>query len=452
MIKTVNPYTKENIKTFTYISDEEVKEAILHSHASFQHFKKESYSSRSQMLLKLADLFHSEKERLAKVITSEMGKPIQQAKAEIEKCAWVCTYYAQNAAELLKPKQIKTDASISEVHYEASGVLLAIMPWNYPYWQVMRCLAPAVMLGNAVLLKHADNVLQSAQLLQELVHKAGVPTHFFQHIIIKENQTEAIIAHPHITGVTLTGSTKAGSAVASLAGKYLKKSVLELGGSNAMLVFEDADLEKTADICVQARFQNTGQSCIAGKRLLVQDTVYPTFLELLTTKIKQLQVGDPTDENTYISVLAREDLAENLSRQLKDSLAMGGKLRLGGQRKFTFFEPTLVEDVTPNMPIFDEETFGPLLAVTSFQTEQEAVDLANHKHYGLGVSIFTADQDKALRLVPLFKDGAVFINSLVKSDPRLPFGGTQKSGYGRELGEEGIHEFANIKTVYISAI
>ncbi len=448
MIQLTNPYNNKKFNNYEYIGDQEINLAIQNAHQAFNTYKNVEFENRSQFLKNLAQLLRENILELAKSMTNEMGKPITQAKGEIEKCAWLCEYYADNAKSLLEPKTIKTDASLSEVHYEASGVLLAIMPWNYPYWQVMRCLAPAIMLGNAVLLKHADNVLQSAQLLEKLIQQAGVPNNFFQHLIIEENQTEQIIANAHITGVTLTGSTKAGSAVASLAGKHIKKSVLELGGSNALLVLEDADLEKTANICVKARFQNTGQSCIAGKRLLVSELIYEKFITILKEKISDLVVGNPFEEETYISVLAREDLAIQLEKQLNESVKMGAKISCGGFRKSTFFEPTLVEKVTPEMPIFKEETFGPVLAVTSFKNIDEAISLANHSNYGLGVSIFTEHTNQVRTLINRFSDAAVFINSLVKSDPRLPFGGTKDSGFGRELGKEGLLEFANIKTVY----
>ena len=449
MIQLYNPYNGDFINEYKYISNADVETAITNAHQAFVNYKSIDFKVRSQFLKQLAVLLKEHKHKLANSMMLEMGKPIAQAKAEIEKCAWLCEYYADNAASFLAPKQVKTEAQLSEIHYEASGVLLAIMPWNYPFWQVLRCLAPAIMLGNTVVLKHADNVLQSAQLLENLVLKAGLPKYFFQHLIIKEEQTELIIANPQVKAVSLTGSTKAGSAVASLAGKHIKKSVLELGGSNALVVFKDADIKSTVDICVQARFQNTGQSCIAGKRLLLHHAIYEEFMSALEQKVKQLEVGNPAEEDTYISVLAREDLAENLENQLKKSVEMGAEIRCGGHRKSTFFEPTLVEKATPNMPIFEEETFGPLLAITAFQDTDEAIKLANHKHYGLGVSLFTKDVELAKKLAPKFKDGAVFINSLVKSHPKLPFGGSQSSGYGRELGKEGLLEFANLKTLYV---
>lgn len=451
MIQQHNPYNGDFLNEFQYISNTDVEVAITNAHQAFRNYKQISFEERSKGLRNLSSLLKENKNKLATFMMLEMGKPIAQAIAEIEKCAWVCEFYAENAASFLTHKQIKTDAQLSEIHYEASGILLAIMPWNYPFWQVLRCLAPAVMLGNAVVLKHADNVLQSAKLLENLVLEAGFPKYFFQHLIIKEEQTELIIANPHVKAVTLTGSTKAGSAVAKLAGKHIKKTVLELGGSNALVVFKDADIKSTVDICVKARFQNTGQSCIAGKRLLLHEAIYEEFMLELEQKVKQLVVGNPAENETYISVLAREDLAENLENQLKKSVEMGAKIRCGGNRKSTFFEPTLVEHVTPKMPVFEEETFGPLLAVTSFKNTDEAIKLANHQHYGLGVSLFTKDIEMAKKIATKFTDGAVFVNSLVKSDPRLPFGGSQDSGYGRELGKEGLLEFATIKTLYVES-
>lgn len=448
-LRTYNPYSHQQLETFTYIDDEAVEISIKNAHSAYQSYQSMGIEKRQEILYSFSKIWLDEADALANTCTISMGKPISQAKAEVEKCAWLCRYYAENGAKFIKPTVVSTDANQSEVHYEAMGVVLAIMPWNYPYWQVMRCLAPAILLGNAVLLKHADNVLPCAQYLQKLAAKSGLPEGFFQHLIIQESQVEKLIASPLVVGVSLTGSTRAGSAVASLAGKYIKKSVLELGGSNALVVLEDASLEKTVDTCLQARFQNTGQSCIAGKRLLVHEKIYDAFIELLTEKVRLLKAGNPLKQDTYIGVLAREDLAEQLEKQLQASVSLGASIRCGGQRNKTFFEPTLVENVTPEMPLFKEETFGPVLAITKFSTLDEAVALANHTKYGLGVSVFSDNIEKAKTLIPLFKDGAVFINSLVKSHPALPFGGVGQSGYGRELGKEGVLEFANIKTVYI---
>jgi len=329
-------------------------------------------------------------------------------------------------------------------------VILAVMPWNYPFWQVFRFAAPAMMAGNVGVLKHASNVMGCAELIEEAFLEAGFPKGCFQNLIISSKKVSKVIENQHLKAVTLTGSKPAGSGVASQAGSEIKKTVLELGGSNAMVVFEDAHIEKTVDTCVQARFQNTGQSCIAGKRLLIHESIYDKFVERFLTKVRELNIGDPTDKNTYIGVLAREDLAEDLEKQLEKSKKKGAKVILGGHRDRAYFGPTVVVNVSPKMPIFKEETFGPLMAITSFKTDMEAIDLVNASDFGLGVSIFTEDFDRAEAMVPQFEDGAVFVNELVKSDPRLPFGGTKISGYGRELSEDGIREFVNRKTVYFN--
>ncbi|RRO24482.1 NAD-dependent succinate-semialdehyde dehydrogenase [Flavobacteriaceae bacterium 14752] len=449
VFQTQNPFTSEVLNTYEALNLSDIKDSIKKAHQTFLKFKHKKPKSRAEKMNKLAELLRKNKSKYAQQITLEMGKPIAEAKAEIEKCAWVCEFYAEKASSFLEDEVVKTDARRSYISKAPLGVILAIMPWNYPFWQVFRVIAPNLMLGNSILIKHAENVLGCGEMIQNLVEEAGFEAHSVKHLIVEVEQIESIINHKLIKAITLTGSTKAGSIVASQAGKAIKKTVLELGGSNALVVFEDADLDKAAEICVQARFQNTGQSCIAGKRLLVQENVYDKFLDKIKTKIQNLNVGHPMDEKTDISVLARTDLAKNLKSQLEKSIKMGAKIVLGGQQDKTYFEPTLVENVSQDMPIFKEETFGPLLAVTAFKDEDDAIQLINNSDYGLGVSLFTQDESIYQRLIPQIEDGAVFINSLVKSDPRLPFGGTKHSGYGRELGRVGILEFANIKTVYI---
>ncbi len=384
----------------------------------------------------------------ARTISLEMGKPIKQAIAEVEKCAWVCEFYADNAATYLKEEVIATEADRSLVRFEPLGVVLAIMPWNYPFWQVFRFAAPALMAGNVGILKHASNVLKSAENIEQVFRNAGFPEGCFQNLVLGSDRIERLIKNPAVKAVTLTGSKAAGASVAAVAGSQIKKSVLELGGSNALLVFDDADLTQSVETCVQARFQNTGQSCIAGKRLLLQKGIAEKFKAQLLERVKALKSGDPLDDATYIGVLAREDLAEELQRQVDDSVSMGATILTGGKRQGTYYEPTLLSGVTPEMPVFREETFGPALAVTVFETEEEGVALVNNSEFGLGVSVFTSSRERAERLVPLFDEGAVFVNELVKSDPRLPFGGVKASGYGRELSGHGIQEFVNKKTVY----
>jgi succinate-semialdehyde dehydrogenase/glutarate-semialdehyde dehydrogenase len=445
---TINPYNQEILENYKTISDEDVEKLIQHSNDTFLRFKYKKPSSRKEKMLKLAEILKTNTLKYAKQITLEMGKPVTQSVAEIEKCAWVCEHYAQNAEDLLKTEEISTEASSSIVEKKPLGVIFGIMPWNYPFWQVFRVLAPNIMLGNTLIIKHSPNTLGCAEMIGEAIQEAGFAPNTYTHIIIKIKQVEAVIANDLVKGVTFTGSAEAGSSVAGLAGKYLKKSVLELGGNNALVVFPDADIEKTVDTCIKARFQNTGQSCIAGKRLLLNESIYDEFIEKIKSKINALKTGDPNDNETYISVMAREDLAEHLKGLLEESIKSGASIIAGGQTEKCYFEPTLVEGVTNTMPLFKEETFGPLLAVTKFTTDKEAIKLINDSPYGLGASLFTNDDEKFNQLSKQIDDGAVFLNELVKSHPKLPFGGTKKSGYGRELGEQGILEFANIKTIY----
>ncbi len=449
MVVSRNPYTGEVLHSFEPIADDALRERLGRSQHAFHNWRTTPISGRTQLLHRLAELLLEKVDTLAGTLTAEVGKPITQSRAEIEKCAWVCRYYADKAESHLSPRYIDTDASESYVRYDPLGPVLAIMPWNYPFWQVFRFAAPALAAGNTGLLKHAPNVWRCAGLIEELFLEAGFPPGVFQTLFIEESQVAQVIESPWVKAVTLTGSTRAGRAVGSLCGAQLKKMVMELGGSNALIVFPDADLEETLEICLQARFQNTGQSCIAGKRLLLHAEIAGEFTGRLLEEVRKLPCGDPMDPETYIGVLAREDLAENLERQMRQSIEQGAVLACGGKREGTFFQPTVLTGVTPGMPVFSEETFGPLLAVTPFDSESEAEALSNLSRYGLGVSVFTRDATRIRRLIPNLEEGAVFVNSLVKSDPRLPFGGIGDSGYGRELSEEGIREFTNIKTVYI---
>lgn len=450
MLISKNPYSGEEIKKFDEATEVEVDEILHKATSAFEDWKKSDFKHRSQLMRKLAEELRKNSREYAETITKEMGKPISQAIAEVEKCAWVCDYYAENAKEQLAPEEIKTDAEKSYISYEPLGVILAIMPWNYPFWQVFRFAAPALMAGNIAVLKHASNVMLSAENIVKAFKRAGFPEACFQNIKVGSKKVDAIIRDERIKAVTLTGSTAAGSAVAATAGEEIKKTVLELGGSNALVVFDDAYIDEAVKICLQARFQNTGQSCIAGKRLLVQNAIFGSFLEKFKAKTQGLKSGDPMQEDTYIGVVAREDLAKDLEEQVKKSVEKGAKIVLGGNRKAAYFEPTILINVMPEMEVFKEETFGPAIGITVFQSESEAVDLVNSSQFGLGVSIFTESEERAKRLVPQFEDGAVFVNELVKSDPRLPFGGTKKSGYGRELSYLGIREFVNIKTVYFN--
>lgn len=448
-ITSTNPYNNEEVATIKAFNLQEIEETLALAQHTYLEWRTTSFTERAEHLHNVALELEKNKEEYAKTMTLEMGKPITQAIAEVEKCVWVCRYYADNAPDHLAPKTIETDATKSYVRYEPIGVVLAVMPWNYPFWQVFRFIAPALMAGNIGVLKHASNVMQSAQNIQRVFERAGLPKGVFQNMPVGSDRIENIVRDARIKAITLTGSKPAGAAVASTAASEIKKSVLELGGSNALVVFDDCDFEQTVATCVQARFQNTGQSCIAGKRLLLHDKVYDKFMYAFAKAVTQLKSGDPLDKDTYIGVMAREDLAIELEEQLKATVDAGAKVLVGGHRQKAYFEPTIVTEVTPAMSIFKEETFGPVIGVTRFTDDQEAVDLVNQSDFGLGVSIFTQDTVRIEKLIPLFDDGAVFVNDMVKSNPNLPFGGTKISGYGRELSLDGIQEFVNKKTVYI---
>lgn len=448
MIESKNPYTGEVLEKFKELTKTEIDDALDKADSRFKNWRKTSFKERADLMNNAAAELKKNKQEYARDMSLEMGKPITQAIAEIEKCAWACEYYAENAEKHLSRKNIKTDAAKSYVNYEPIGVVLAIMPWNYPFWQVFRFAAPALMAGNIGVLKHASNVMRSANNIQKVFQRAGFPEGCFQNLVLGSSKIEDIIKDPRIKAVTLTGSKPAGAAVASTAGGEIKKSVLELGGSNALVIFKDADIAESVSTCVQARFQNTGQSCIAGKRLIIHDSIVDEFMEEFVKQVRELKSGDPLDEETFIGTLAREDLAVDLEKQIQDSVKAGAEIILGGKRNRAYLEPTILNGVTPEMSMFKEETFGPAIGVTTFHEDKEAIELVNISDFGLGVSIFTKDMDFAEKIVPEFEDGAVFVNELVKSDPRLPFGGTKTSGYGRELSEDGIQEFVNKKTVY----
>lgn len=447
--KSINPFNQEVLKEYDYFTNDELNRRVDKAVEAYKDWKKTTFSDRAQLLKDVAKDLKENALDYAKIITKEMGKPITQAKAEVEKCAWVCEYYAENAENFLKHKIIETDASKSYVQYDPIGCVLAVMPWNYPFWQLFRFAAPALMAGNVAILKHASNVCGSALLLEKIFDKASYPKGVFQTVIAKGKQIERLLEHNGIKAVTLTGSEAAGKAVAAKAGEELKKSVLELGGSNALMVFEDADIKSAAKTAAWARFQNTGQSCIAAKRFIVVASVYDEFLAAFTEEVKAYKMGDPMDESTEIGPMARADLAEELEEQMQDALDKGARLILGGKRNQAHFEPTIIGDVNSKMRAFQEELFGPVATFIKVQSEAEAIELTNSSSFGLGASIFSKNPDRLTAYINQIEDGAVFINELVKSDPRLPFGGTKNSGYGRELSEDGILEFVNKKTVYI---
>lgn len=447
--QSINPFSQETIETYSLLSDSELEGRIHSARQVFATWRHSSFTQRAAVLEKLANLFEERAADLAELAAREMGKPVVQGKAEAEKCAWVCRHYAEHGERILSDRSIATDASNSFVRYAPLGVVLAIMPWNYPYWQVMRYAAPAVMAGNASLLKHAPNVQGCAQVLENLFREAESSVPLLQNLCIDTDQAANVIAHPDVAAVTLTGSTRAGSAVASQAGKYIKKTVLELGGSNAFIVLPDADPEEAAEIGYTARMQNNGQSCIAAKRFIVTEPVADAFTRAFVKRVEANPVADPMFNETFMGPVARVDLAENLERQLSESLVRGATILTGGMREAARFEPTVLTGVIPSMPAFDEETFGPLAAITIARDTEEAIALSNQSSYGLGCTICTSNPDQHLDLADQVEEGAVFFNQLVKSDPRLPFGGILQSGYGRELSDEGIREFTNVKTVFI---
>lgn len=450
--KSINPYTNKLVEEFDTHTTAEVEKYIDAADKAYQSWRKTTFEHRAGLLRKAAGVLRKGKDKYAKAMVLEMGKPIKEANAEIEKCAWVCEFYADKAEKFLKEEVIETDADKSLVRYDPIGTVLAIMPWNFPYWQVFRFAAPALMAGNVCLLKHAQNVIRCSLFIDEIFTEAGFPEGTFKSLVITPEQTVPVIEHDKVKAVTLTGSERAGKSVAATAGKNIKKTVLELGGSNAFVVLSDADLEEAAKTGSMARMMNTGQSCIAAKRFIVMKDVADKFTELLKDNISALKLGEPMDEDTQVGPLARTDLAEGIEKQVQQSIDKGAKLLMGHKREGATYHPTILTDVKPGMPAFDEELFGPVAAIVIAETEEEALALANNSNYGLGMSVCTKSKEKADMFIAGAEDGAVFINSLVKSDPRLPFGGTKLSGYGRELSEHGIKEFVNAKTVYIKGV
>jgi succinate-semialdehyde dehydrogenase/glutarate-semialdehyde dehydrogenase len=448
--RTVNPYTCKEEARFDFISEESFQDKLSLAESSFQQWRFTSLEDRGRILMKVAGLLEKEEEKHARNITAEMGKPISQSRAEVLKCAWVSKYYAEKAAAFLAPVKMESSARESYIRFDPLGVIFAVMPWNFPYWQVFRFIAPNFMAGNAGLLKHASNVPQCAMAMEQVFLDAGAPEGVFQNLLISYEQAREVIQHPAVRGITLTGSNYAGYKVAELAGAMGKKTVLELGGSDPYIIFADADLEQAAETGIMARFQNNGQSCIAAKRFIVQEEAYEPFLSLFRKKVEALKVGDPMDPSTVIGPVARKDLLLELEDQLIHIIDQGGKILTGGQRRdpdLLILEPTIVTDLPIDAPINAEELFGPVLPVFRFGKEHEAVSMANQTPFGLAASIWTGSRERADRIAPRLDAGTVAVNGMVKSEPNLPFGGIKASGYGRELSETGMHEFLNIKTV-----
>ncbi len=452
-MRSINPATEQVIAEYPPHSQVQIERRLQEAWGAFHGWHDRPFQERGQSLRSVAAVLRRRRGELAALMTAEMGKPITAAEAEIDKCALCCDWFAENAQRLLQAEPAPSDATRSYVRYDPLGPVLAIMPWNFPFWQIFRFAAPALMAGNVAVLKHASNVCGCALAVESVFHEAGMPRGLFTTLLIDGPAAEALIAHPAIRAVTLTGSEQAGRAVGAAAGAALKKCVLELGGSDPFIVLADADIEATAAAAAAARCVNSGQSCIAAKRFIVAEPIARRFEEALAAAMSRQVVGDPMDRATQIGPLARADLRATLHEQVQRTLDAGARLLCGGRLpsgRGYFYPPTVLADVQPGMPAFDQETFGPVAAVTLARNVDEAVELANRSPFGLGASIWTADAAAAEGLVPRIEAGCVFINGAVKSDPRLPFGGVKASGYGRELAAAGIREFVNIKTVWIA--
>ncbi|MFF1254415.1 NAD-dependent succinate-semialdehyde dehydrogenase [Pseudarthrobacter sp. NPDC058329] len=451
MISTINPVTGEQIQTFDPHTEHQVDAALTAAADAQKAWRLVPVEDRVQILRNTAKVLRDGKTDYAQLITLEMGKPITEAEAEIEKCAKTAEYYAEHAPRFLAPEIIESDAAESGVVFDPLGVVLAIMPWNYPFWQFFRFALPALAAGNGAILKHANNVPRSALAVEEIMDKAGLPAGLFATLLIESNRVAALIADDRIAAVTLTGSTQVGRLVAGQSGNALKKQVLELGGSDPFIVLADADIKAAAKVAVKARFTNNGQSCVNAKRFIVDEKIADEFVAEFVARTKELVVGDPTDRATTIGPMARENLRAELHEQVTRTVENGGKIILGGnivEGPGYFYEPTVIDHVRPGQAAFDEETFGPVAAIIRVSSTEEAIALANQTEFGLGAALWTQDTQKATTLLQHIDAGAVFINGMVASDPRLPFGGIKNSGYGRELGSYGIREFTNMKTFW----
>jgi succinate-semialdehyde dehydrogenase / glutarate-semialdehyde dehydrogenase len=452
-MKSIDPSTNRLIIEYPAHSSEEVCERIRLASEAFHFWSKCSFTERAKCLSSLANILRNKVEACSKIMTMEMGKPIKEARAEILKCATLCDFFAKKGEEFLRSEVVETEAYKSFISFEPLGLILGIMPWNFPFWQVMRFAVTTVMAGNGILLKHAPNVCGCALSLEALFEEAGFPKHLFKVLLIETEQVKDVIADDRVKGVALTGSEKAGMVVASEAGKHVKKCVLELGGSDPFIVLEDASFETCISTALSARLKNCGQSCIASKRFIIIQSLYDRFCEELIKKIRKIKIGDPLNEDTEMGPLAREDLLNNIEKQVTLSLYLGAKLLYGGKRldrEGFFYPPTVIANIKKDMPVYSEETFGPVFALKSVQDHDEAIAIANDTHFGLWASLWTNNLILAEQMVKRIEAGNVFVNSQTVSHPKLPFGGIKKSGYGRELSHYGIKEFVNIKTVYIN--
>jgi succinate-semialdehyde dehydrogenase/glutarate-semialdehyde dehydrogenase len=447
IFKSIYPYTQEILAEYPLMKGAELEQRMHNASTAYKSWGKNSFTERAKVLKNVAAILRRDQETLASLITNEMGKIISEARSEVEKCAMTADYYAEHAEIFLKDETLESNYTKSFVTYQPVGVILGIMPWNFPFWQVFRYAAPTLMAGNTTLLKHAPNTCGCSLALEKIFLEAGAPEGTFTSLIIDTPAVEKILDSDLVQAATLTGSERAGSSVASIAGRNIKKTVMELGGSDALIILPDADMKNAAAVALNSRMLNAGQSCIAAKRFIILKEALKEFLEAFMVQLKELKQGDPFDKSVTTGPMARLDLVDKLDKQLKSSVKMGAKLEWGGEINGCNFKPALLMNVKKGMPAFDEETFGPLAAVIVAEDEMEAVQLANDSAYGLSGSIWTKDIEKGIALAKQMETGAVYINTLVKSDPRLPFGGIKKSGYGRELGRNGILEFVNAKTI-----
>jgi succinate-semialdehyde dehydrogenase/glutarate-semialdehyde dehydrogenase len=453
MLRSIDPATGQVIRQYEEADAGKIASALELAGRAWTAWRERSFADRAAVLRRAAGLLRERAAEYADLMAAEMGKPVAQGKSECEKCAWVCEWFAENGERLLMNEEIQTDAKHSYVAYRPLGVVLAVMPWNFPFWQVFRFAAPALMAGNVGVLKHASNVCECALAIESVWREAGAPDGVFTTLLVGSAAVEGLIASPHVRAVTLTGSTPAGRAVAAAAGRALKKTVLELGGSDPYVVLEDADLDQAAEVCAAARLTNTGQSCIAAKRFIVVESVRAAFRERFVARMRAAKFGDPRDPANTLGPLARHDLRDQLHEQVRKSIQRGARALLGGEvppGPGAYYPPTVLDDVRPGMPAYDEELFGPVAALIPARDEKDAIRIANDSPFGLGSAVFTRDVARGQRIAEHdLEAGSCFVNAQVHSDPRLPFGGIKESGYGRELAEFGIREFTNVKTVFV---
>lgn len=451
-IASINPSTGETLKTFTALIESQIEEKLQRAADTFHLYRRTPFAERELMMFRAAEILETDKQEFARIMTTEMGKPIKGAVQEAEKCALVCRYYAENARRHLADQTVETNATRSFVHFQPLGPVLAVMPWNFPFWQVFRFAAPALMAGNVGLLKHASNVPQCALAIEDIFLRAGFPVGAFQTLLIGSDGVEKVLNDKRVVAATLTGSEAAGRSVASIAGKQIKKTVLELGGSDPFIVMPSADLDQAVTTAVKARTINNGQSCIAAKRFIIASGIYETFERNFVAQMRGLRVGDPIQESTDIGPLATPQILKDLDEQVRKAVASGARVLTGGkqpERSGNFYEPTVLTNISEKSPVYCEEVFGPVALLFRVETTEQAIQLANATTFGLGATAWTNDPQEQTRFIDELEAGCVFINGMVASDPRLPFGGVKNSGYGRELGEFGIREFVNVKTVWV---